>query len=67
MGEIESHECGWEGQLQRAVEHLDQIEASIDAYVVHAVREHGASWADIGRLLGTSRQAARQRFGRRGR
>lgn len=29
---------------------------------VDIAREHGASWADIGNVLGVSRQAAQERF-----
>ena len=39
--------------------------AELDAAVVEQVRRErsaGASWADVGRALGVSRQAARQRF-----
>ena len=39
--------------------------AELDAAVVDQVRRErsaGASWADVGRALGVSRQAARQRF-----
>lgn len=60
-----SHDCTWQAELARAVDHLEAIEDSIDGIVLHAAREHGASWADVGRLLGISRQAARQRFGGR--
>jgi len=59
------HDCGWQRELTTAVDHLEAIEDSIDGIVLHAAREHGASWADLGRLLGISRQAARQRFGHR--
>ena len=34
--------------------------------VVHAAVGHGASWAEIGGVLGVSRQAAFQRFGSKG-
>jgi hypothetical protein len=30
---------------------------------VHAALDHGASWSEIGRTLGVSRQAAFERFG----
>ena len=30
---------------------------------VHAALDHGASWSEIGGVLGVSRQAAFQRFG----
>jgi hypothetical protein len=29
---------------------------------VRAAIEHGCSWADVGRALGTSRQAAHERY-----
>lgn len=31
---------------------------------VQNAREHGATWDDVGKMLGTSRQAAWERFGR---
>jgi hypothetical protein len=43
--------------LQRAEVERDLIEA------VGAAREDGQSWAAIGAMLGTSGEAARQRFG----
>lgn len=45
---------------------LLDIQADFDRAVreaVHIMREHGASWADIARAAGTSRQAAQQRWG----
>lgn len=59
------HDCGWQGDLVTAVDHLEAVQESIEQLVLHAAREHGATWADLGRLLGISRQAARQRFGGR--
>jgi hypothetical protein len=35
----------------------------LEQRVVHAARAEGYSWAKLGRLLGRSRQAVRQRFG----
>ena len=46
-------------EARRVVEGLD---AEIDAAVAH-LRVDGASWAQVGRALGISRQGARQRFG----
>ncbi len=45
---------------------LSDLSAQVDAAITTAVtglRAHGYSWADIGRRLGTSRQAAQQRWG----
>jgi hypothetical protein len=50
--------------LHRAV--LDR--ATAEAAIVEAVnraRDHGQSWDSIGRRLGTSGEAARQRYGQR--
>jgi hypothetical protein len=52
--------------LHRAV--LDR--ATAEAAIVEAVnraRDHGHSWDAIGRRLGTSGEAARQRYGQRSR
>lgn len=32
-------------------------------FLVNVAREDGASWSDVGRALGTTRQAAWQRYG----
>jgi len=47
-------------EARRLVEGLDD---EIEVAVVH-LRVDGASWVQIGRALGISRQGARQRFGR---
>lgn len=44
--------------LQQLADELHQ--ATTDA--VHALREHGYSWADIANRLGVTRQAAHQRY-----
>ena len=44
------------------------VRDEMDAAIVEAIRgqkDRGASWAEIGRALGTSRQAAQQTWGRR--
>lgn len=51
-------------ELRRAVLSRSDAERSIKDAVEHA-REHGYSWAFIGSLIGTSGEAARQRYGRR--
>ncbi len=49
-------------ELRRAVLSRSDAERSIKEAVDHA-REHGYSWASIGSLIGTSGEAARQRYG----
>ncbi|MBP2323339.1 hypothetical protein JOF56_003724 [Kibdelosporangium banguiense] len=51
---------------------LVDLRAELDAEIAKAVAQlqdrpkgKGYSWADIGRVLGITRQAAQQRFGRR--
>lgn len=48
--------------LRRAVASRSQAEKSINQAVGEA-RRHGYSWRTIGTLLGTSGEAARQRYG----
>ena len=46
---------------------LVALRAAVDEAIVNAARSvhaNGASWAQIGVALGTSRQAAQQRYGR---
>jgi hypothetical protein len=40
-----------------------ELDAAVKAAVTVAREEYALSWADIGSLLGVSRQAAQQRFG----
>jgi hypothetical protein len=42
----------------------DELDAAI-AQAVNGLRSHGYSWAEISSRLGTTRQAAQQRWGRR--
>jgi hypothetical protein len=42
---------------------LKQEEARLHGYV-NVARIDGASWAEIGRILGVTRQAAQKRFGK---
>lgn len=49
--------------LAEMVELRDELEAAIRAAVWGQRRNHGASWADIGRGLGVTRQAAQMRYG----
>jgi hypothetical protein len=49
--------------LQRAVIERGQLESRICAAVLKA-RRSGASWAVVAAALGTSRQAAQQRYGK---
>ncbi len=48
--------------LRRAVLSRSDAERSIKE-AVDLAREHGYSWASIGSLIGTSGEAARQRYG----
>ncbi len=50
--------------LREAVVSRSAAERSIKA-AVEAARAYGYSWAFIGKLLGTSGEAARQRYGHR--
>ena len=49
-------------ELRQAVPARSEAERSIKEAVDHA-RERGYSWAFIGSLIGTSGEAARQRYG----
>jgi len=51
-------------ELRRAVLSRSDAERTVMDAVAHA-REHGYSWTLIGSLIGTSGEAARQRYGRR--
>lgn len=51
-------------ELRRAVLSRSDAERSIREAVNHA-RDRGYSWAFIGSLIGTSGEAARQRYGHR--
>lgn len=42
----------------------DRMPSTVRDAVTHA-REHGYTWAFIGSLLGTTGEAARQRYGRK--
>lgn len=48
LGELRAQQLALEGQIDRQVRELVTV---------------GASWADLGRALGISRQGARQRYG----
>lgn len=48
--------------LRAAVASRSDAERAIRA-AVHDAREHGYSWAFIGKIIGTSGEAARQRYG----
>lgn len=49
-------------ELRDAVLSRSAVERAIKDAVEHA-REHGYTWASIGSLIGTSGEAARQRYG----
>lgn len=48
--------------LRRAAYRKTLIEREL-AETVHAARQHGVSWRQIGEAIGTSGEAARQRYG----
>jgi hypothetical protein len=50
------------GVLRELREQQLHLELQVEAQVRELIR-NGASWADLGRALGVSRQAARQRYG----
>lgn len=45
-----------------AAEHLGEVADHLVGHFVDQARRSGASWTDIGRCMGVTRQAARQRF-----
>jgi hypothetical protein len=42
---------------------VEVAQGALNGAVLAARESHGYSWADVGRVLGVSRQAAQQRFG----
>ncbi len=48
--------------LERLVEDLRSLEGQV-VEAIHTARRHGASWSQVGRILGVSKQAAQQRWG----
>lgn len=49
-------------ELREAADQLDRLRHRIPG-LARAAHDVGLSWADIGRLLGMTRQSARMRFG----
>lgn len=49
--------------LGQMAELVDELDAAVQA-AVNGQRARGASWAEIGRAFGITRQAAQQRYGR---
>lgn len=45
-----------------AAEHLDEVADHLIGHFVDQARRSGASWTDIGRSMGVTKQAARKRF-----
>src|SRR6204780_598402 len=43
-------------------EHLGEVSAHLNGHFVDQARKGGASWTDIGRSMGVTKQAAQQRF-----
>lgn len=54
-------ESPWLALLSEVAE-LRRRADQIEFYAIDLVRQHGATWEDIGEALGISRQAASQRF-----
>lgn len=50
-------------ELRGARDELEAAQDAVDRFARHAHR-HGASWTEVGEVLGISRQAAWQRFGK---
>ncbi len=50
--------------IRLEAEKLSAARAGLGDAVRHARAEHDWSWADVGRVLGVSKQAAQERFGR---
>lgn len=48
--------------LERLVDELRGLEGQVEG-AIHTARRHGASWSQVGRVLGVSKQAAQQRWG----
>lgn len=60
--------CSWCAEEQERREHLVALAAANDVAatiprVVAQARACGATWAEVAGVLGTSRQAAQQRYG----
>lgn len=49
--------------LALLLEHLETAQAALDAAVTDLAAGKGYTWGEIGRTLGVTRQAARQRWG----
>ncbi len=69
---FEQHEpeenAGEDATALRAVRHAFQARAEAEGRLAEAVavaRNEGHSWASIGAMVGTSGEAARQRYGQR--
>ncbi len=50
-------------EIARAAEHVSDAERQLAA-AIHAARQAGVTWQEVGDVLGVSRQAAFKRFGR---
>src|SRR5690606_259074 len=45
-----------------AADHLDEVADHLIGHFVDQARRSGASWTDIGKAMGVTKQAARKRF-----
>lgn len=63
---VVSHECDVMEQIAGLVMHRAALDRTIGEAVAHARGDHGVSWAQIGRLVGMSKQGAQKRYGRAG-
>ena len=51
------------GELQEVIEQLSELRMA-ERTLVHNAKRSGATWDDIGKVYGITRQAAYDRFGR---
>lgn len=60
--EVDGGELEQFANAVRAADHLGDLAYHLVSHFVDQARRSGASWTDIGRALGVSKQAAHKRF-----